>query len=82
MKVTFIVRNMPDESMQGLTSEALYQKLHKWAYGDLKHSVKVKYGRGIFSDRVDLNRIMRNNPKFEHKIEPRRGYKLVTFNIT
>jgi hypothetical protein len=46
--------------------------------------VKMKVGNAnSFSDKVDLNSIVKSgNAKYDYKIEPRKGYKLVTFNIS
>jgi hypothetical protein len=55
------------------------QKLTKWAFGDLRHCVTVKYGSGAFRDRVEWNAIICAQKPLSFKIESRRGYKLITF---
>lgn len=85
MKVTFTIKNLTDKTHQDLaemTHAERFAQLTKWAFGDLRHCVSQKIGTGQFRDRVELNQIMRGQDvRFEYKIEPRRGYKLATFNI-
>jgi hypothetical protein len=83
MQTTFIVRGMPEsmlDSALALDTREAYAKLHKWAYGDLKHLVSVKYGNGAFRDRVDWNGIVKSDRALAVKCEPRRGYRLITFS--
>lgn len=84
MRVTFTIQNLTAEMLDSLAAMApadAFAKLAKWASGDLRHCVKRKDGSGQFRDRVSLNQIMRS-PRFDaFKIEPRRGYKLATFEI-
>lgn len=44
--------------------------------------VTMKIGLGQFRDEVELNSMLKSDCKFEFKIEPRKGYKLVTFEVT
>jgi hypothetical protein len=44
--------------------------------------ITMKIGSGQFRDAVELNSMLRNPCRFEFKLEPRRGYKLITFEIT
>ena len=87
MKVTFIIKHFTDyafEKLEGMTNAERYECLRKAAKGDLKHIVSMKIGNGQFNQAVDFNIIMKA-PKgvdFEYKLEPRRGYKLATFEIT
>ncbi len=87
MRVTFILKNLTDDAyatLDALSDEDRFAKLTKWAFGDLKHCVSQKIGpSNSFRDRCDLNDIMkRNTPRFEiYKLEPRKGYKLATFEI-
>lgn len=84
MRVTFIIQNLTAETIaaiEAMRPEDAFNKLAKWASGDLRHCVKRKDGSGQFRDRVAVNQIMRA-PKFVvFKIEARRGYKLATFEI-
>lgn len=42
----------------------------------------LKIGNGSFRDRVELNQIRRGNCLVTFKLEPRRGYKLATFEFS
>lgn len=84
MQTTFIVKNITQdciENIAAMNAAEAYEQLIKWAFGDLKHCVSVKYGNGTFGDRVRWNGIVREHAeKIAFKIEPRKGYKLVTFS--
>lgn len=84
MRVTFTIQNLTETTITELTAMApadAFAKLSKWAFGDLRHCVKQKIGTGQFREKVELNNAMRA-PRFDaFKIEPRRGYKLATFEI-
>jgi hypothetical protein len=83
MKITFILRNLTDVAIAetaAMEPRAAYDRLHKWAFGDLKHCVAVKFGvNNAFRDRVDANQLLKSDCKITFKIEPRRGYRLATF---
>ncbi|AKR54341.1 hypothetical protein XM25_00680 [Devosia sp. H5989] len=85
MKVTFTIKNLTDNAyaeLAAMSDADRFAKLTKWAFGDMRHCVSQKIGSGQFRDRVELNQIMRRQDvRFNYKIEPRRGYKLATFNI-
>jgi hypothetical protein len=88
MKTTFTIKNLTETTLTELSTMAprdAYAKLSKWAWGDLKHCVSVKYGSGAFRDRVEWNGAMRRVETGEtplmFKLEPRRGYKLATFTL-
>lgn len=86
MQVTFIIRNLTDAAfaeLAALSDDARFDKLHKWAFGDLRHCVSVKFGASdAFRDRVDFNTRRKSGAPFtSFKLEPRRGYKLATFTI-
>lgn len=93
MKVTFIIRNMSAEFFEGFGSAIVglnnmpdadkLAYLLKQARGDLRHNFTVKIGSGQFRDTVELNHIMKRPAGFSasYKIEPRRGYKLATFEV-
>lgn len=84
-KVTFIVRSLTDEalaSVSAMNPQDAFAKLASWASGDLRHAVSRKDGNGSFSDRVDINRILRDRSNLDSfTVEPRKGYKLVTFPL-
>ena len=82
-RATFIVRNLTQEAIAAvlaLPAREAYAKLQKWAFGDLRHCVSVQFGpSNTFGDRVEWNGIMKGGRNIAHKIEPRKGYKLITF---
>jgi len=84
MKVTFIIKNLTESALESLASmpdAERFAKLAKWASGDLRHCVSRKDGSGAFRDRVELNQIMRAPRFVSYKIEPRKGYRLATFEV-
>lgn len=82
-KVTFIVKNLTAEildQIDGLDDRPAYDKLAKWAFGDLRHCVSVKYGTGQFRERVEFNSFYKSEKSFvSRNREPRKGYWLITF---
>lgn len=84
MKVTYTLKDLSDHfynELKDLSELEVFNKLKKYAFGDLKHHVKQKIGSGAFRDAVELNQIMRNVKSISYKIEPRRGYNLAIFEI-
>lgn len=91
IKVTFHLKDLSDEfyngfgeSIKGLmrmTDEEKFKYLNK-TYQQKALKVKMKIGTGQFKDAVDLNSMLRGPCKFDFKLEPRVGYKLVTFYIS
>lgn len=84
MKVTFTIKDITDWGYNQIETaendEARFNHLKKWAIGDLRHCVKMKVGNGSFGDKVDLNGLIRRGGVVRsYKLEPRRGYKLATF---
>jgi len=86
MKTTFIAQNLTEqtiESVMAMQAIEAHEKLTKWAFGDLKHCVSQKCGAGSFRERVEWNGIIRDAKSgaksLKFKIEPRKGYKLITF---
>lgn len=93
-KVTFILKDFGDDFYTGwgtpefgsvgllnMTNEEKFKKLESLSFA-IKTDVKMKIGSGSFSDVVELNSIQRGGCNYNFKIEPRRGYKLVTFEVT
>ena len=88
MKTTVILKDFSDdfydgvgESIKGLlnmTDEEKFAYLNKLGHQKM---VTVKIGNGSFRDRADLNGMLRSPCKYTFKLEPRRGYKLATFDI-
>lgn len=86
MRVTFIIKNLTDSAhadLAAMSDADRYAKLHKWAFGDLKHCVSEKIGTSdAFRDKVALNALFRGRvPTFSYKLEARKGYKLATFEV-
>ena len=88
MKTTVILKDFTDDFYNGV-GESIKGLLNmtdeeKFAYlTNLGHQkrVSVKIGDGSFRDRVELNGMLRSPCKYTFKLEPRRGYKLATFDI-
>jgi hypothetical protein len=84
MKATFIIKDMDEpfyQKIQSLPPLEQFNYLNKHAFADLKHAVKMKIGNGSFRDRVDLNSMLKVPCDIDYKIEPRKGYKLATFEF-
>lgn len=83
MRTTFIIRNLSFDTLASVeTSEprAAHAQLTKWAFGDLRHCVSVKYGPSdAFRDRVEWNGLVKSGKPMTMKAEPRKGYRLITF---
>lgn len=83
MKVTFIIRDITESAIaetMALPAREAHDKLTRWAFGDLRHCVSVKYGSSnAFRDRVEWNGLLKSGAALECKLEPRRGYNLATF---
>lgn len=88
MKVTFILKNVTDVFFDGngssivglmnMTDPAKFAHLNN-IRRDMGFTMKI--GAGQFRDQVELNQILRNPQSFTFKIEPRKGYKLASFDI-
>ena len=91
MKITFTLKDLTDafyngmgESIVGLLNmpdnEKFAYLMRKAQQRELKISMKIGYGQ--FRDSVELNQLLRkDNLSYSFKLEPRRGYKLATFEI-
>ena len=91
MKITFTLKDLTDafyngmgESIVGLLNmpdnEKFIYLMRKAQQRELKISMKI--GAGQFRDSVELNHLLRkDNLSYSFKLEPRRGYKLATFEI-
>jgi hypothetical protein len=89
MKVTVILKDFTEifyegfgESIKGLNQMDNMEKFQycKKLHGDKRATMKIATGQ--FRDAVEFNSMMRDPVKIEFKIEPRKGYKLATFEIT
>ena len=82
MKITFIVKDVDIENVKQMSAREAFDTMHKYAYGDLRHYVTIKWGTGnAFRDRVEANQLLRGEHTLTFKIEPRRGYNLATFEL-
>ena len=84
MKITATLHNLTDgfyAEFAALSPADQFAKLNKLRI-DLPHCIKLKIGNDSFRDRVDLNSLMKRTHTVTSKIEPRRGYKLATFEVT
>ena len=92
MKVTFTLKDLTDtfynglgDSIVGLLNMTDSEKFAYLSKAAVKKELKISMKIGTsdqFRDKVELNQIMRNpNARYEFKIEPRKGYKLVTFEV-
>jgi hypothetical protein len=58
-----------------------FQRLEKLSH-EMPKNVSLKIGNGAFRDRMEWVREIASNPQnLTSKVEPRRGYKLVTFEL-
>ncbi len=89
MRCTFILKNLTDAFYQGSESGSIvglmslsdkdkWDKLNRMANQKL---ATLKIGSGQFRDRVELNQMLREPCLFSFKLEPRKGYRLATFDI-
>jgi len=84
LRATFTVKNITDsmwDQLKAMSSYDAFNKLRKWAYGDLKHLVSMKVGNGQLNKQIEFNSAFKSNKPMTMTIEPRKGYKLVTFEI-
>ena len=89
MKVTCIMQDFTDEfytghgdSIIGFNTLTNAEKFDKCKRLSADKRIKMKIESGQFRDAVELNAMMRSPCNIEFKIEPRRGYKLATFEIS
>lgn len=92
IKVTTIFKNTPDYDYTEwfeLPEKSNLDRLNKalnYLVNPTKY-ISTKCGNNSFSDRVDLNRILKSDRMFKgecqinFKLEKRKGYKLATFEI-
>ena len=90
MKITVILKDFSEQfytgteggSIVGLFNMADADKfeLCRRLANDKRATMKI--GTGQFCDAVELNALRRNPCTFTFKIEPRKGYKLATFEVT
>jgi hypothetical protein len=89
MRCTFILKNLTDAFYEGSESGSIvglmslsdkdkWDKLNRMANQQL---TTLRIGSGQFRDRVELNQMLREPCTFSFKLEPRKGYRLATFDI-
>ena len=89
MHCTFILKGFTDQFFNGtdsgsivgllnMSDEDKFRKLCRMA--DEKRATR-KIGSGQFRDAVDLNMMLRKPCTFTFKLEPRKGYRLASFDI-
>ena len=84
MKITATLHNLTDgfyAEFTSLTPAEQFARLNKLRH-DLPHCIKIKIGSGQFRDAVDFNSMLKRPHTFTAKLEPRKGYKLATFEVT
>lgn len=88
MKVTVILKDFSDAFYEGMGESiiGLFQLSDSEKFDKLKrmhHEKRVcmKIGSGQFRDAAELNQLLRSPCIYSFKLEPRRGYKLATFEI-
>ena len=91
MKVTFICKGLTEVfyngnggSIQGINNLHDLDRLEKlFKYSALpEYQISSKIGNGSVRDKVDLNALKRKGWKVEsYKLENRKGYKLITFEV-
>ncbi len=86
MKVTFTLQGLTASAYQELESLIASEKfdyLNKASRcgSGMEDRVKMKIATGQMCDAVELTAKLKRGPNYLCKIEPRKGYKLVTFEI-
>jgi hypothetical protein len=86
MKVTYTLKDLTEfwyAKIKEMSTQELFTYLAKQANGgDLRHLIKQKVGNGSFRDKVELNQLVRAGHEMSFKLEPRKGYKLATFEVS
>ena len=92
MNATVTIKDLSDQFWNGfgelipafLTQSPIdqFQRLEKMSH-EMPKNVSLKVGNGSFKDRMDWAKEIASSPEnLTSKVEPRRGYKLVTFEVT
>ena len=86
MKVTATLHTLSDNfysELIGMEPREVHDYINRLK-NDLPHCIKMKVGNGQFRDAVELNQLKRGPcaPCVTYKLEPRRGYKLATFEFS
>jgi len=88
MRVTYIIKNVTDVfyhgSEHGITGLLNMPDMDKFNHlNKVRHDMGIsqKIGNGQFRDAVELNSMLKKNPSVKFSLEPRKGYKLATFEF-
>lgn len=92
MKSTAIFRDLSEQFWNGFGDSipaflsqsplAQFQAAERLAH-EMPRNVSLKIGNGSFRDRVEWNQLFRDSrDKISATIEPRKGYNLVTFELS
>lgn len=88
MKVTCILKDFAEqfytgfgESIVGLNNMSDADKFETCRKLASEKRISMKIATGQFRDAVELNSMRRGPCVFTFKLEPRKGYKLATFDI-
>jgi hypothetical protein len=88
MKITVILKDFTEQFFTGFGEIIGFNtrtNAEKFEYCKKLHNERrasMKIGTGQFRDAVELNQMIRGKHSIAYKLEPRRGYKLATFEIT
>ena len=86
MKAAFILRNLSEPviaDIAGMDDRERFEKLLRWASGDLKHCVSMQFGSGnAFRDRVDFLFALKSGKPFRIcSMERGTGSWLASFGV-
>ena len=92
MKTTAIFRDLSEQFWNGFgelipafaaqSPLAQFQRAETLAH-EMPRNVSLKIGNGSFRDRMEWNQLLRDSrDKISATIEPRKGYKLITFELS
>lgn len=89
MKVTVILKDFTEQFYSGTESGSIVgllnlsdaDKFSKLKAMSAEKRVTMKIGNGQFRDAVELNALLRVPCNFVFRLEPRKGYKLATFQV-
>ena len=88
MKVTVILKDFSEQFYNGFSDSIPAfltlpdaEKFEKCRIMAAEKRVTMKIESGKFSDAVELNSLRKLNHSINFKIEPRKGYKLATFEF-
>ena len=83
LKATFTIKNMSEAYLASLTKcepRQAFQVLRD-SQRDLGHAISMKVGTGQIRNAVEFNDAFKANKPMTFTLEPRKGYKLATFEL-